>query len=362
MEWQDIRSHKGQVLVVVALALVALVGITALAVDGGSLYAERRKMQNAADAGALAGARVMCFEQGATNTQITSEARQYAVTLNGADQASVSIDKTELTVSVAVTKTANTFFAGAIGIRTAVIVADATAKCNQAVTSGNIWPLAIKNDAYNAVPCDEAFYAFVSKKDDEEDPTIDCEECDCTELLPPHGTVYPLGSGDRGWLRLFDPPDPYPDPCGNHNCGANEMRCWLENGHPGPVSVGDCLSGKPGVVSSAESTVNGEAGNIYNLVLFDRLCTSGDPETLGTCPGTPYHVAGFGCVEIVGWVKGQTFPYTHKNSSYGACDKTTKADVVIVRKRCGEICETSSGTGEGADPESQDVRSVTLID
>jgi len=347
------------VLVIVALGLVALVGIVALAVDGGHVYAERRKMQNAADAGALAGARMLCFDEGATNSQIEVEARRYAVTLNSADNALVGTDRSELTVSVAVTETASTFFAGALGIPTADVVASATAKCDRAVAAGNIWPLAVRVEAYEAVPCDEEFYAFVSKKDDEEDPTIDCEECECTELLPPYGTVYHVGGGDRGWLRLFDPPDPYPDPCGNHNCGAEEQRCWLDNGHPGPVSVGDCLPGKPGVVSSAESTVNGEAGNIYNLVLFDRLCTSGDPETLGTCPGTPYHVAGFGCVEILQWEKNLVFPYTKKASQ--PCEASTKASVVIVRKRCGEICETSTGSGVGEDPENPDVRSVTLI-
>jgi hypothetical protein len=47
---------RGQVLVLVALALVALMGFVALAVDIGFMWGARRRMQTAADAGAIAGA------------------------------------------------------------------------------------------------------------------------------------------------------------------------------------------------------------------------------------------------------------------------------------------------------------------
>lgn len=49
------RGDEGAVAVVVAVALVALIGFTALVVDIGSLYEDRRRLQTAADAGALAG-------------------------------------------------------------------------------------------------------------------------------------------------------------------------------------------------------------------------------------------------------------------------------------------------------------------
>lgn len=49
-------SHRGQVLVLVVLALVVLIGCVALAVDVGMLWGVRRKMQTAADAAAVAGA------------------------------------------------------------------------------------------------------------------------------------------------------------------------------------------------------------------------------------------------------------------------------------------------------------------
>jgi len=49
-------SQRGQTLVLFAFAIFALVGITALAIDGGNAFSDRRKAQNAADTAALAGA------------------------------------------------------------------------------------------------------------------------------------------------------------------------------------------------------------------------------------------------------------------------------------------------------------------
>lgn len=48
-------SEKGQVLVLLVLGVVALLGFTALALDGGMLYSDRRHAQSAADAASLAG-------------------------------------------------------------------------------------------------------------------------------------------------------------------------------------------------------------------------------------------------------------------------------------------------------------------
>lgn len=54
----------GVSIVLVALALFMLLAFTALAVDGGNLYVARNELHNAADAGALAGARFLYVEDG----------------------------------------------------------------------------------------------------------------------------------------------------------------------------------------------------------------------------------------------------------------------------------------------------------
>jgi Flp pilus assembly protein TadG len=54
-----IRDENGAVIVLVALALTVLLGMSALAVDYGSLVVAKSELQNAADAAALAGARAL---------------------------------------------------------------------------------------------------------------------------------------------------------------------------------------------------------------------------------------------------------------------------------------------------------------
>jgi hypothetical protein len=49
-------SEKGQVLVIIAVAMIGLVAITGLAIDGSRAYSDRRQAQNAADTAALAAA------------------------------------------------------------------------------------------------------------------------------------------------------------------------------------------------------------------------------------------------------------------------------------------------------------------
>lgn len=49
-------TERGQVLVIIALAMIGLIGITGLAIDGSIVLSDRRQAQNAADTAAMAGA------------------------------------------------------------------------------------------------------------------------------------------------------------------------------------------------------------------------------------------------------------------------------------------------------------------
>ena len=64
----DIRRRgSGQAIVIMALAMVAICGMLALAIDAGRLYFQRRLMQDAVDAGALAGAQDLVASVGSPN-------------------------------------------------------------------------------------------------------------------------------------------------------------------------------------------------------------------------------------------------------------------------------------------------------
>jgi len=52
--------EAGQVLIIVAIMMFAIIAMAALILDGGALMSNRRVAQAAADSGALAGAQCIC--------------------------------------------------------------------------------------------------------------------------------------------------------------------------------------------------------------------------------------------------------------------------------------------------------------
>ncbi len=56
MNIKSFQSEKGQALYLIAIALVGLIGVAALSIDGGRIYSDRRHAQNAADTSSYAGA------------------------------------------------------------------------------------------------------------------------------------------------------------------------------------------------------------------------------------------------------------------------------------------------------------------
>ena len=57
-------NEKAQALPIIVMGMIAMIALAALLIDGGTLIANRRTAQAAADAGALAGARELCYPTG----------------------------------------------------------------------------------------------------------------------------------------------------------------------------------------------------------------------------------------------------------------------------------------------------------
>jgi Flp pilus assembly protein TadG len=81
------HGEHGQVLVIAALLMTALVGFLALVVDVGNAYAQRRYMQNAADAAAMAATRYMALNRagGASDAGVASAINTYLANNGGAE-------------------------------------------------------------------------------------------------------------------------------------------------------------------------------------------------------------------------------------------------------------------------------------
>jgi Flp pilus assembly protein TadG len=72
------RASRGQILILFAGALVGLIGLLGLATDLGYAFAERRTMQNAADAGAISGARAISKSNTASPSVVLSDVQNTA--------------------------------------------------------------------------------------------------------------------------------------------------------------------------------------------------------------------------------------------------------------------------------------------
>jgi len=112
-----LRDQRGQTAVFVVFLLPALLGIGALAIDVGFWYAQKRNVQNAADAAALAGAARL--PNGMPAAQSAAQAT-YAVNGTGTDSVTVAFPRAD-TVSVTARRPATVFLAGVVGIGPVVV-------------------------------------------------------------------------------------------------------------------------------------------------------------------------------------------------------------------------------------------------
>jgi Flp pilus assembly protein TadG len=118
------RDQNGSVLVIMAVALVVILGMAALVVDVGALVLEKGRLQNACDAAALAAVRV-AYDDSQTNAR--NEAEKY-LDENDADyEVDNVIFNSDKTVTVSASSTVNYAFAKVLGIYSGTVDANATA-------------------------------------------------------------------------------------------------------------------------------------------------------------------------------------------------------------------------------------------
>jgi Flp pilus assembly protein TadG len=125
------RHERGQLVVIFAVALVTVVVMVGLVLDGGSAFAQRRSQQNAADLAALAGANAYLLtndETAARNAALTTSADNGWEDGTGSTVVDVNIDTTngaEVTVDVHADHHNN--FGSVIGLSTWGVGTTATA-------------------------------------------------------------------------------------------------------------------------------------------------------------------------------------------------------------------------------------------
>lgn len=207
-----LRRKKGQVMILISLALVVLIGIAALVIDVGMLYLEKVALQNAVDAAVLAGGQELPANPG---TAITI-ANDYAspdkngklgdeVTPIVKDEVTPTVTNANYILTVSARRHVPLYFAKIFGKSTSDVTATASATVS---TVGGV---------SGAIP------VGIEKKDAFE-----------------YGRIYTLkyGGGDGytgnyGGLELS-------------NNGGNDFRDNLENGYSGVLTVGQWVYTEPG--------------------------------------------------------------------------------------------------------------------
>lgn len=119
------RTEEGAVLIYASLSLMVLLGFAGLALDGGYAFTQRGRMQVAADAAALAGARLAALD--ASSAEISSHVKSVAYT-NGATQVEWQLIKDGDAIRVNTSRTYETWFAKLFGLHDITLGATAEAE------------------------------------------------------------------------------------------------------------------------------------------------------------------------------------------------------------------------------------------
>lgn len=217
-------------LVTVTAGLLALVGISALAIDLGMLYSARGEAQRAADASALAGAQWLVHHEddvagatvGATQVAAENSVRQSTVTLLPGD---VTVDTEENSVAVQVVRSrergsaVSLILARIFGVDGVDLRADASASVGAAGGIACPFPLTIP-DRWNNQGTD----SWDPDEGDTYDPqTTGYNSSDVgtsVVLKPSGGGGGASGDGpfDPGWWYLFNP---------DQDGGASQLDEWV---------------------------------------------------------------------------------------------------------------------------------------
>lgn len=167
-----LEDDRGVALPLFAIMLVALLSVAGLVIDGGQAYAQRRQMQNAADAAAMAGTAALDdarFTSPAESwTRVQSEVDRIAKQANGAETviSCTVIDSSESSIGpcttqaavlnanavgvrVEVEDTRTTTFAQVMGVETVSAQADAAAAVQPIVGGRAPWAVCSSGDKYD---------------------------------------------------------------------------------------------------------------------------------------------------------------------------------------------------------------------
>jgi Flp pilus assembly protein TadG len=145
-------GERGQILILFALALVAIISMVGVVLDGGSTFAQRRGQQNASDLAALAGANDYLLNNNATSAiaraRLVASQNGFVDGANGTS-INVSIDLSNgANVKVDIGAPHRNSFASIVGMSTWQVSTTATARAGFPDTAAGAGPMIFSIDAF----------------------------------------------------------------------------------------------------------------------------------------------------------------------------------------------------------------------
>jgi len=145
--FKKVIKENGQVAVIVAITIIALVGMLAYVIDVGSMYETRRNAQTAADSAALAGAQELPENPAKAKAKAIEYAQEHGnVTLVESD-IHFSEDYDTIFVDNAQDSSTPLFFSGIFGLTQKTISAKAIAKVFSPRSLSNLVPWIVKKSS-----------------------------------------------------------------------------------------------------------------------------------------------------------------------------------------------------------------------
>jgi Flp pilus assembly protein TadG len=155
------ERDRGQVLVIFALAIVAIIAMTGLVIDGGATYVQRRDQQNVVDAAAMAGAYTYLNTKGDTAKAVAAAQKSAAdngYPNGGSTTVTVLVAaKAEdaAAVTVSLTKPHRNYFSGIVGFTTWDVSTTATAETGVPNGAYGVMPIIFNKKVWNAASHDK---------------------------------------------------------------------------------------------------------------------------------------------------------------------------------------------------------------
>jgi hypothetical protein len=326
---EGVNTERGQVLIIMVFGMIVLLIVAGLAIDGGTVFMERRHTQNAADAAALAGTRklaeAICDHSAADDAAILAEVVDFVARNRVGDPAnSVRADYVDGTTSVlgpvgggtipvgatGISATVgierSTYFMSLIGIDTSAASAHATAMTGPPIYAGGLRPFGFPYDRMSQL--DEGDWAKIRFD-------ADGGEIEWSNYITP--------TQHKGWMNLAYMWNAGEQPAGfpraiDWGADANTIEEWMANGWPGhevyPDGLwaegahnGDFIHAKPG--TQASTICSAPEGEIFPVPIYDAFpdCFTEIDTAKPACPpqgsSYMYHIVGIASVRITGCEK-----------------------------------------------------------